>query len=349
MLLALKNEGMTDEAAEVEAIMRNRTLVGVTNQCRYYVVNGTIRDLGNTRPGCHWYLEANITTPWVNQTGLPGAGSEFAWDTTGQEEAYIWGDYFGRSDLAASALNQILAHTPLVPNFAWHGSAFGEGDFGNNGAIDGGHERVLQHYRSGLNAIPTTEAFLKEPSDLYLLRLAAGSVSGVLTNIDQDGAPSMGFHADPSLLRFDPASGDHGLAFYGHSHITQSFLVFDPIVARWCCYFCNLRSDADHSAQTAGASGTVAAMSVTPRDSYRRKVFIAALGLQIVSDAGTVARVELAATPEGAVNGNKLSVIFNPVGKQPLSRFRLRLISTTTGTTRFVAPVRERFLSNPAL
>ena len=60
------------------------------------------------------------------------------------------------------------------------------GDFGNNGfyRFDGGNERVLQHYRSGLNSIPTTDAFLADPSDLYLLRLAAGSIAGVLTNIE---------------------------------------------------------------------------------------------------------------------------------------------------------------------
>ena len=37
-----------------------------------------------------------------------------------------------------------------------------------------------------------------------------------------DGAASMGFHADPSNLFYDPASGDYGLAFYGHTHNTVS-------------------------------------------------------------------------------------------------------------------------------
>ena len=73
------------------------------------------------------------------------------------------------------------------------------GDFGNNGFLrfDGGNERVLQHYRSGLNSIPTTEAYMAQPDDTYLLRLAAGSIGGVLTNIEAGtGAPSMGFHGD---------------------------------------------------------------------------------------------------------------------------------------------------------
>ena len=40
-----------------------------------------------------------------------------------------------------------------------------------------------------------------DPSDLYLLRLAAGSISGVLTNIDEDGAPAMAFHGDPKISK----------------------------------------------------------------------------------------------------------------------------------------------------
>ena len=72
------------------------------------------------------------------------------------------------------------------------------GDFGNNGfyRFDGGTERVLQHYRSGLNSIPTTEAFLANASDLYLLRLAAGSIGGVLLS-KRGGANAMAFHSGP--------------------------------------------------------------------------------------------------------------------------------------------------------
>ena len=33
---------------------------------------------------------------------------------------------------------------------------------------------------------------MADPADTYLLRLAAGSIGGVLANIDEGGAPSMG-------------------------------------------------------------------------------------------------------------------------------------------------------------
>ena len=333
ILFALEDEGLTKEASLVREIMENRTVTGVHNTCRFYgcptddtsaecnatrnesigTPNYGYVDRGNDKPGCHWYLKENVASPWANQTGLPGAGSEFSWDSTGQEEAYIWGAYFNVTELAQSALNQILAYTPLVPNWAWHGSAYSYGDFGNNGWLSKADERGLQHYRSGLNSIPTTEAFLSDPTDLYLLRLAAGSISGVLTNIDAtDGAPAMAYHGDPKLMEWDPVSGDHGLSMYGHSHNTQSFLIKHPVFGD-LCYFCDVAKD---------ASGVV---TVTPRDSYRRTVYLAELGLQIRSDAGTIAKVEVD-TKNGGSSGAKATVFFNQVGTQPLSQFRLRLL-----------------------
>lgn len=226
-------------------------------------------------------------------------------------------------------MNQVLAFTPLVNNWGWHGSAYGVGDFGNNGFVRG-NERELHHYRSGLNAIPSMEQFLKDPSDLYLLRLAAGSLGGVLTNIDADGAPSMAFHSDPEHMFFDVASGDHGLAYYGHSHITSSFFVVHPDFGP-LCYYCDLAStESEPASSPPSASST---FTVAPRDSYRKKVYVAPLGLQIISDAGTIESVVLT-TAAMSVTG--VTIVFSAVGKQPLSRFRLRLL-TRSGSKTFAA------------
>jgi hypothetical protein len=46
---------------------------------------------------------------------------------------------------------------------------------------------------------------------------------GSLTNIDQDGFPSMAFHAFPDCLRWDPISGDYGLNFFGHAENSATF------------------------------------------------------------------------------------------------------------------------------
>ena len=157
---------------------------------------------------------------------------------------------------------------------------------------------------------------MRNPSDLYLLRLAAGSILGVLTNVDEVGAPAMAFHGDPKLMTFDPASGDYGLAFYGHSHNTQSFLVPHKDFG-WLCYFC----DVEHG-QTY--------LRVFPRDSYHRTVYLASLGLQIQSEVGTIFAVEMRRSAQVAA---QVTVTFDIIGSQPLTKFRLRLAcrDTTTG------------------
>lgn len=65
--------------------------------------------------------------------------------------------YFGKDEVAATALDAILAFMPNVPNWAYNGAALGIGDFSNNAKITpcGGWERVLQHYRAGAPAAPT--------------------------------------------------------------------------------------------------------------------------------------------------------------------------------------------------
>lgn len=59
--------------------------------------------------------------------------------------------YFGKDNVAATALDAILAFTPNIPNWAYNGAALGIGDFSNNAKLTpyGGWERVLQHYRAG--------------------------------------------------------------------------------------------------------------------------------------------------------------------------------------------------------
>ena len=135
-----------------------------------------------------------------------------------------------------------------------------------------------QHYRSGLNSIPTTDAYMADPNDGYLLRLAAGSIGGVLANIEVgSGAPSMGFHADHANLFYDPASGDHGLSMFGHGQNSASFVAHTEDEG-WLCYFCDLSATA-RGATAGGGTASAASILVTPRDAYRRRAFIAPLGL----------------------------------------------------------------------
>ena len=160
-------------------------------------------------------------------------------------------------------------------------------------------------------------------------------MGGVLTNIDSDGAPSMAFHSDPDHMFFDAASGDHGLAYYGHSHITSSFYVVHPDFGP-LCYYCDIATAGSPKATPAAvgaAAGGSSSVTVVPRDSYRKKVHVGPLGLHIVSDAGTIHSVVITTTGS---TPSSVTVVFSAVGTQPLSRFRLRLL-TRSGSKDFTA------------
>ena len=72
-----------------------------------------------------------------------------------------------------------------------------------------------------------------------------------------------------------------------HTHTTASFLVRHDDLG-WLCYFCDVAVSPD-------------ALQLTPRDSYRRRVFVAPLGLLASSDAGVLERVVCQLDASGAV------------------------------------------------
>ncbi|KAK9811221.1 hypothetical protein WJX72_000209 [[Myrmecia] bisecta] len=68
------------------------------------------------------------------------------------------------------------------------------------------------------------EAFETQPDNPYLLETAMGAITGLLTNIDRQGAASMAFHGDPALMRHDPYSGDYGIGFFGHAQLSGAYI-----------------------------------------------------------------------------------------------------------------------------
>lgn len=189
VLQDLKREGWTEKAADVEALMKERTE--------------------------RWRKEAY---PF---------GSEMAWDSTGQEEVYAWCDYFGYDDKALVSLNSIIGYMPTVPHWGYNGNARRYWDFLYGGKIRR-IERQIHHYGSGMNAIPALSHFRKNPADDYLLRIGYGGTMGALTNIDQAGFASAAFHSFPSTLKWDPYSGDYGPNFFGHALNTATYLINHP-------------------------------------------------------------------------------------------------------------------------
>ncbi|WP_158822848.1 DUF5695 domain-containing protein [Granulicella sp. S156] len=234
----LRREGMTTEAATLEAAMRARAEV--------------------------WQKQAY---PF---------GSEMPWDSTGQEEVYAWTRYFGMNDKAQVTLDAITGYMPTIPSWGYNGSARRYWDF-----LYGGKypriERQLHHYGSGINAIPVLDAYRRDPSDLYLLRIGYGGTMGALSGIDQEGFASAAFHSYPDKMAFDPYTGDYGPNFFGHAWNTGTYVAKD-VEFGWLVFGGNLST-----------KGNV--VTVEPRDSFRQRVFLAPLGLWLTLDSGQFERV----------------------------------------------------------
>src|SRR6185369_1992352 len=205
-------------------------------------------------------------------------GSEMAWDSTGQEEVYAWCKYFGFDDQAEVSLNSILGYMPTIPHWGYNGNARRYWDFLYGGKLRR-IERQLHHYGSGLNAIPVLSRYRETPDDFYLLRVGYGGMMGALSNIDQEGFASVAFHSYPSTLKWDAYSGDYGPNFFGHAINTATYLINHP----------------EFGWQSFGGNVTVKGdwIKVEPLDSFRRRVYLAPVGLWLTLDAGTFETVEV--------------------------------------------------------
>ena len=143
-----------------------------------------------------------------------------------------------------------------------------------------GPSATCTHYGSSLNGKPLLRAYEISPDDYYILEPAIGAMSGVLSNIQPNGAASMGFHGDNALLKHDPFDADYGCALYGHVTSATSYFVQHPTFGP-SCYLCNYR-------QSAAGEWTI-----VPVDSLHRRVYLEPLGTAIAVDVGRITSVLL--------------------------------------------------------
>jgi hypothetical protein len=235
ILKDLKNEGLTEEASRLESEMKKRAL--------------------------HW---RSLKYPF---------GSEMPWDSTGQEEVYMWSDYFGYQDKAKATLDAILAYMPVVPHWAYNGNARRYWDFLYGGKLTR-VERMIHHYGSALNAIPVLTDFRKHPNDFYLLRTGYGGLLGSISNITEDGFAPAAFHAYPSTLKNDGITGDYGSGFFGYAVNTSSYLLRHPEFG-WLGFGGNV-------------SVTKNTVKIELSTAAKSRVYVAPVGLWITLDAGTI-------------------------------------------------------------
>lgn len=234
VLQDLKNEGYDEMAADLEAKMRARAE--------------------------HW---RSLNYPF---------GSEMPWDSTGQEEVYMWSDYFGFDAKAQITLNAILAYMPTMPHWAYNGNARRYWDFLYGGKLSR-VERQIHHYGSGLNAIPVLKQYRKTPEDFHLLQVGYGGVMGAISNITQDGFGPSAFHSFPATLAIDGLSGDYGSGFFGYAINSATYITPHPELG-WLAFGGNLTQ-----------SKKIITVELTTAS--KNKIYLASEKLWLTLDAGT--------------------------------------------------------------
>lgn len=211
----------------------------------------------------HW---ASIPDPF---------GSEAPWDSTGQEAVYLWSRYFNDTNLVNRTLASIRGYMSNIPNWAYSGNARRWWDFDISGKL-ARFERQVHHYASPLNAVPLLESYMRtKNASFYDLRLGFAGWSGALTNVNAEGFGSQAFHAWPDTLKWDGYSSDYGAGLTGHMVYSICILADHPdfgLVAMGG----NLEHQFDGKTK------------VLPRDTVRRRIYVAPLGLHVRAESGIV-------------------------------------------------------------
>lgn len=101
----------------------------------------------------------------------------------------------------------------------------------------------------------------------------------------------MAWHGSPSSLRRDPYDCDFGIGFWGHATGSSSFVV-GSLAGSLKCYLCSIKTisisfeDSSASGRRKGYEEQQAVVVVTPTDSFHRRVYFGALGLDLQLEAG---------------------------------------------------------------
>ncbi|MEE4117052.1 MAG: DUF5695 domain-containing protein [Marinilabiliaceae bacterium] len=245
-------------------------------------------------------------------------GSEMPWDSTGQEEVYMWSKYFGNDEKATVTLNAILAYMPAVPHWGYNGSARRYWDFQYAGKLRR-VERQLHHYGSPLNAIPVLDAYREHPDDFYLLRVGHAGMMGALSNITPEGFGPSAFHAYPSTLREDHLSGDYGSGFFGYVVNNSSYLTHHNEFG-WLSFGGNIIKANNE-------------ITLIPTTASKSRVFIAPAGLWLTLDAGKFRSLKW--------NSEEQSITVElDEASDTCSEARLRIEHTAPGSKIYKAPSR---------
>ncbi|KAG5984672.1 hypothetical protein E4U55_003752 [Claviceps digitariae] len=264
---------------------------------------------------------------WAGQSSP--FGSEMAWDSTAQEPIFAWAKYFANNALQLKALNSIRGYMPTVAHWGWNGNARRYWDFLYGGKLVQ-VERMIHHYGSSLNALPllTSYKYNRDPSSpaaLHDLRAGYGGLMGPLSNINAEGFASTAFHSNPDLLTWDAYSGDYGLNYLGIVTGSCTYLVRHPDFG-WISMGGNLASSSSSTDDDL--------IVVEPRDTVRRSIYVAPMGLSVTFDGGVITSFTYAA------KANKLTITLQAGVSSGAATTILKYESTLGGAVSLESPTR---------
>lgn len=209
---------------------------------------------------------------------------------------------------------------------------------------------MLHHYGSSLNSLPMIDAFLHSNppptsnadnadanatahaahASFHDLRIGYGGHMGVLTNIHPDGFGSMGFHAWPETLAWDGYSGDFGAGYLGHVVGSVCVLVNHERWG-WLGFGGNVVEEEEIQDVQEGGGGGVGGVKVKvqPKDTVRRKIYVASMGAKIEISAGVIREfVYYHHHHHNATKENKLILELNRVAGENASQAILKVEDT---------------------
>lgn len=150
------------------------------------------------------------------------------------------------------------------------------------------------------HATPTAPA---APASFHDLRIGYGGHMGVLTNIHPDGFGSMGFHSWPETLAWDGYSGDFGAGYLGHVVGSVCVLVLHERWG-WLGFGGNVEEIQEGEGEGGGGGyegegggggivgvgvgGVKVKVKVQPKDTVRRKIYVAPMGAKVEISAGVI-------------------------------------------------------------
>ena len=99
------------------------------------------------------------------------------------------------------------------------------------------------------------------------------------------GFAAMAWHGSSSSLGRDPYDCDFGVGFWGHATGSSAFVVGN-LTGSLSCYLCTVKNASESSSGIGHKRDEGHTFDVTPTDSFHRRVYFAALGLDLQLEAG---------------------------------------------------------------